>query len=246
MITTTSWKTTSLSVRTPVSTVYDQIITDLIDAKDLLTEEYPDTGERIRVNKFAAAALLARVYLYKGDYTKAEAEASSVIDNASVYNLANVLSNVFLAGSSESIWELKTANRFPFAVYEAGQFIPFVQGGNPDYYLTDQLIGNFEAGDQRRQIWVDSTNFEGTNYYYPKKYTVRRGESDMPHYGKLCRLLRLAEQYLIRAEARPSRTILMVQLQTLIFCEQELVCQIYLQSLNHDEVINAIMQERRN
>src|SRR5262249_3667955 len=89
------------AARTPQADVYKQMITDLKEARDLLTSQYVDasamktTGERTRPNKWAATALLARVYLYTKDYAKAEAIAGDVVGNTPTYQI-NRLYNAFL------------------------------------------------------------------------------------------------------------------------------------------------------
>ncbi len=50
--------------------VFRELVTDLQEAESLLTEEYP-TGQPVRANKFAAMALLARVYLFQADWQNA-------------------------------------------------------------------------------------------------------------------------------------------------------------------------------
>jgi hypothetical protein len=93
--------------------VYKQIIADLIESKDLMYSSYPDatllgtTGERVRPTKWAAEALLARVYLYTGEYAKAEVEASGIINNTSLYGPLPALNSVFLKNSLEAIWQLQ-------------------------------------------------------------------------------------------------------------------------------------------
>jgi starch-binding outer membrane protein, SusD/RagB family len=61
------------------------------------------------------------------------------------------------------------------------------------------LLAAFEPNDLRRANWVDSTDLSGIHYYYPCKYKVKVG-SGYPSPENYT-LLRLAEQYLIRAEA---------------------------------------------
>lgn len=97
--------------------VYSQIISDLKDAISLLYSNYPGSGEKIRANKWVACALLAKVYLYNGDYTNAQLQASAVI-NSGKYSLNN-LNNVFLANNSEAIFQCWNVNG-----YVAFNFIP--------------------------------------------------------------------------------------------------------------------------
>jgi starch-binding outer membrane protein, SusD/RagB family len=65
--------------------IYDNVVADLAQAKELLNLDPADNG---RVNKFAAAALLARVHFQMGNYTQAADECTYVMDqNAGRYNL---------------------------------------------------------------------------------------------------------------------------------------------------------------
>src|SRR5690606_1485197 len=72
--------------RTPQTEVYESIIDDLSAAKQLLPDEYP-SDDRVRANKGAATALLARVYLYSGDFFNGETEASAIIAMTDRYEL---------------------------------------------------------------------------------------------------------------------------------------------------------------
>src|SRR5258708_238521 len=201
----TDFHETALLPRSSQVQVYKQIVDDLKAAQNLLESDYSvGLGERIRPNKWAATALLARAYLYTDDWANAEAQATAIINNTSLYNLVYNLNYVFNANSVEAIWQLKqnTAN-LPFnATQEGVAFIPST-GNVPTYNLTNLLLNSFEIKDLRRQVWVDSTIYQGSTYYYPFKYTLGPADmkpgSDAPQYYMI---LRLAEQYLIRGEAR--------------------------------------------
>jgi len=192
--------------RIPKAQIFQQIIADLKDAQNLLTSGYVDgtllikTGERTRPNKWSATALLARVYLYVGDWTNAETLASLVINNSALYSLAT-LNNVFLMNSNEAIWQLQPVNTNITNTQDARQFIIPATGPGSGWpvYLSNNLLNSFEAGDLRRTNWVDSISITGTTYYYPYKYKVNIPRAQLKEY---LMILRLGEQYLIRAEAR--------------------------------------------
>jgi len=204
LISSTSWSDNKSIRRSSSSDVYSKIILDLKEAKNLLPLDYSSYGEeRIRPTKWTAAAMLARAYLFIGDYSNAEAEADSVISNSSLFSLNSSLADVFLANSSESIWQLQILDQYPYATMDGNQFIPADTTSSPYYYLTDQLINDFEQGDKRRINWVDSTHFSDVYYYYPYKYKVSQGVSGS--ISEYYMVLRLAEQFLIRAEARASK-----------------------------------------
>jgi hypothetical protein len=67
--------------------------------------------------------------------------------------------------------------------------------------LSPQFLNVFEAGDFRRKggNWVDSVVVGGNTYFYPAKYKAKITTGSVTEYMMM---FRLAEQYLIRAEAR--------------------------------------------
>ncbi|GAA0557833.1 RagB/SusD family nutrient uptake outer membrane protein [Chitinophaga japonensis] len=187
---------------------YDQIILDLLEARQLLRDEYvaadalSPTNERVRPTSWAAAALLARAYLYRGDYLNAEKQASDVINHGSLYSLPN-LDAAFLKNSTEAIWQLQPVGIQKDRNTGEGKLfvLPDTGPDNRNYpvYLSDHLVDSFEAGDQRRVQWIDSVMANGNTYHYASKYKI--GWEDVPT-AEYVVVLRLGEQYLIRAEAR--------------------------------------------
>jgi len=206
---TTNYKVNAVLPRTPQKIVYEQIISDLKEAKEMLSNNYVSPGtlsiteERVRPTKWAAAALLARVYLYNRDYLKAESEATNVISNVELYNITDVaLKDVFLKNSREAIWQLQPTGGGAQTNSKEGQvFVPLEgQPFSVPVYLNTYLVSSFEAGDQRKDGWVNSIAVGGETYYYNYKYKI--GLVDRSEPTEYSMVLRLAEQYLIRAEAR--------------------------------------------
>jgi len=187
--------------------VYQQIINDLKDASDLLNSNYVDesditsTSERIRPNKGAAAALLARVYLYIGDYAAAENEANAVLTN-SQYQLVQDINEVFLINSTEAIWQLGVPSPSTYSTVDGYNFILTTAPSSVAPALTatisPDLLNSFEWNDQRRIKWIGAitTTSPDTTYYFPYKY-----KSNGLPVTEYTMMLRLAEQYLIHAEA---------------------------------------------
>lgn len=199
LITTTNVNETALAPRTAVTTVYNQIIADLKDAQTQIDTANASSSNRTRANKWSATAMLARVYLYLGDWANAEVQATNVINNTGLYNLLTTtnLSNVFLANSTEAIWQLYSSGNNGFTQMGTS-FLPG-SSTTPKYVLTNQLLNAFENGDKRKTAWVNSINVSGTLYYYPYKYKqYTTTTTGIEYYMQL----RLAEQFLIRAEAR--------------------------------------------
>jgi hypothetical protein len=192
LITTTNVTVNALSSKIASKQVYQQIIADLNDAVLLLPSAYTGDGQKIRANKWAAVTLLAKSYLYNGDYTNAEIQATQVITSGQYSILAN-LNTVFLANSNEAIWQTWNANG-----YTTINSIP--SSGKPSYQIAPSLRNAFETGDKRQINWIKSTTISGTTYSYPYKYkqrTITTGTN-----AEYTMNLRLAEVYLIRGEAR--------------------------------------------
>jgi len=196
---TTDYKVNMMLTRTPAADVYKQIINDLTDARDLLSSTYLNfniispSPDHVRPTRAAAAALLARAYLYAGDYSHAETAATEVIDNP-VYGLTT-LDSVFLKNSREAIWQLPAL----ITGYNDMDANTFILTAAPDLYhpfvISVDLDNAFETGDLRSSKWVGT--FSG--YRFPRKYKAGTYLDPVTEYVMM---LRLGEQYLIRAEAR--------------------------------------------
>jgi hypothetical protein len=178
----------------PRQQVYDQIIADLLQARELLTDVYPGHG-RVRPNLMAASALLARVYLYQNRYSDAIALATSVI-GSNLYLPLPAPASVFLKDSREAIWQLMPS----VGSGVSGSVADVVLYQRIATSLTPQLLAAFEPGDLRRQAWIVNNVVSGTTYTTANKYKDKgfTGNTAPTEYYMV---LRLAEQYLIRAEA---------------------------------------------
>ncbi len=208
----TDWNKTSTLAGTSSADVYKQIVQDLLDAKGSLASSYiMGKGERIRATKWAACALLSRVYLYQGDWADAEAMADSIIANTTLFGLTTDLTKAFNSNSTEAIWQIQQNSSdyntgFNNGTLDGKNYIPANTSTPMTYYLSAQQVAAFEPGDKRYAQWVSSFVYagDGKTYYYPYKYTLgpsqtQYGSSTIPQYYMA---LRLAELYLIRAEAR--------------------------------------------
>ncbi len=180
--------------------VFGYLIADLEEADTLLVAGYP-SANRFRPNRFTAKALLARLYLYTGNDAKAEATSSAIIASG-LYSLV-LLPAVFTGSSSaETIWSLMRDNG---NTHEGSFFVPASTTSRPLFQLTTQLLAAFEPNDQRKLItangWLGRNTVSGIDYYYPNKYKLRTLTSGNAP-TEFVIVFRVAEQYLIRAEAR--------------------------------------------
>ncbi len=198
-ITTTDYQANSSAGRIHVDEVYASIVADLQIAEQIMVDDYSfSNNRRTQPNRNVAQAMLARVYLYMGDFEKAEHYATMIIDNGARFSLESDLNSVFLSSSQEAIWQLHPVT--PENSTPQGQrFVitsdPAVSGKAS---LRKSFLECFEADDQRRMSWVGTFINGGDTLYYPFKYKVVFAPTITEHSV----VLRLAEQYLIRAEAR--------------------------------------------
>lgn len=194
-------KTIMLS-RSPVAKVYDQIITDLTEAKSLLVDDFSvGKNERVRINRWFAEALLARVYLYAGKNQDAVNSATAVINKTEYFSLEQDLTKVFSAASREAIFQLKPNNTngtLRNATPEGYMFLPTVNGFGSAFTFTQEFLNAFDVNDQRKTQWM--LDVSGT--LIPYKYIIGGANATpmgvQPQYYMV---MRLAEMYLIRAEA---------------------------------------------
>lgn len=258
LILSTQYTETAIVPRTPAAQLYQQIVQDLKDATGLLSPSYLDasiikaTTERTRPTKWAANALLARTYLYTNDYSDAEAQAGLVIADSPQYKLSS-LAGVFLKNSSEAIWQLQPVVA-GYNTWDAREFIIPSTGlstGVP-VYLSNRLLNAFDSADQRKSNWINNVTLSGTKYYYPFKYKVNvlnnlitNSNSGMTEYTMV---LRLAEQYLIRAEARAQQGNISGTsgaIADLNVIRMRAGLPVYAGAPDKDSVLAAIMHERR-
>ncbi|HEX4851004.1 MAG TPA: RagB/SusD family nutrient uptake outer membrane protein, partial [Puia sp.] len=129
-------------------------------------------------------------------------EATEVINNTNLYDTVP-LNKVFLKNSKEAIWQLQPVNVSPTTnTQDAYLFILPSTGPNTDQnpiYLSDNVVNNFDSGDNRKAVWTGNVTISGVRYYYPNKYTNVIPNSPVTEY---LMVLRLGDLYLIRAEAR--------------------------------------------
>lgn len=178
--------------RATVADIYTLITTDLEEATATLGDA--GTSGATTISGYAAKALLARVNLYTGDNAAAEANAADVIGSGN-YAVTGVLysSNFGVAeadgqGSNESIFELlftdEDSNSMSFFARPNGNGGRFEYGPEPAY------PGIYDAADTR----FDSNLRTYSGALRLGKYFRTNGSDNFI-------VVRLAEMYLIRAEA---------------------------------------------
>jgi hypothetical protein len=262
---TTDPQVNTLLARAPKDQVYQQIVRDLKDADELLSSNYLDetllasSTERIRPTKWAAEAMLARVYLFTGDYSNAETQSYLLISNPSLFSLST-LNNAFLKtslGNKEAIWQVQPTV-LSYNTQEATTFILPTSGpsGLNPVYLSSMLLNSFEVGDLRSKPknWLDTLRVTGTLYSYPFKYKLYLPDNTISattgsaNQKEFLMMLRLGEQYLIRAEVRARLGNLQGAITDLDIIRQRAGLPLIANTnpgINQSALIDKIMHERQ-
>lgn len=197
LILTSDYRVNAIASSNTDKQIYDQIIKDLTESKAQLADNYPST-ERIRVNKWAATALLARAFLYSEDWNNAAKQATEVISRSDLYNLLDDLDQVFLRNSKETILQF-APTLLSGNTNEGAAFILIAPPGPSNLVtLSQDLVDNFSEDDLRLKKWVGAFTSGTNKWHYAYKYKIRTGATPRSEYSMV---IRLAELYLIRAEA---------------------------------------------
>jgi hypothetical protein len=193
-------KVGDVRARSTVSETYTFILDELTTALGLLNEGQRDPAF---VNDATVRALLARVYLYQKDYVAAADYASQVIADGA-FTLAEPAdyATIFTdRQTSESIFELAFdgQNRSRFNGQTYSRFDAFNTEVN---FLADSMLNEFFQG-RPGDVRANLVDFDPENNPYIAPSTLGRTQKyrgevneDNPAY-----IIRLAEMYLIRAEA---------------------------------------------
>ncbi len=190
--------------RSTVAECYTRAIDDLTMARDLLPGE-----NDVYATSFAASAVLARLYLQMGNFSAAATEANNVIENGT-FTLTSTPFRAFnnSENSTEDIFAIQK-NSTSSVNWLTVMYGSLAGAGRGDYEIQPAFLARFDPADLRGR-YQENTQ-EGytigniTMMYYKGVGTILNyGGINTAKWGDYYRnipLIRLAEMYLIRAEA---------------------------------------------
>jgi starch-binding outer membrane protein, SusD/RagB family len=209
-----AWK---LNTRVPKEQVYEQIITDLNDAKGNLPLSYSgsDVG---RATAGAARTLLAKVLMWNGRYKEAATELEAVY-NSGQYALLEEYSSVFDINNenNEEIvfsvqyitgpYNLYHTLMYRFLPFDSGnKLLPLGQSSQTGFNIpTTDLIESFEEGDERLSMidfsWVTDKDptYQDSIVPFTKKY-MDPGHTQLYETGNDVKVFRYPHVLLMLAE----------------------------------------------
>lgn len=177
--------------RSPKADVYKQVEADLNNAIAVLPAVQTQKG---RITKYAAQALLGKVYLYQNKFDMAKTVLESVI-SSNAFSLVSDFSSIFLkAGENgaESVFEIQYSNASPYynwsfekrgqgnyAVQQCGirglngsALMPYASGWSTNL-PAQNLASAYEAGDKRKGVTVlDIEAYKNANPSFNITYQV--------------------------------------------------------------------------
>lgn len=190
--------------------LYDLIESDLQTAIGLLPTASLGTSNVYRASKGAAEALLSRVFLYDSKFAEAASMASQAMatlglgdDGTGLMGPDGYVEGFSTFPNPESIFEIEIRSNDWSTVDGVNNSVSSLAANvfaSAQFILTasDELIESYEEGDIRRDTWTETTRSgaDGT-VYRSNKWLGAKGDflENLP-------IIRAAELYLIRAEAR--------------------------------------------
>lgn len=197
-------------LRSPKADVYKQIEADLNTAISILPAIQVQKG---RITKYAAQALLGKVFLYQKKYTEAAAMLENVI-TSNAFSLVSNFASIFLStgeNGPESVFEIQYSNTSPYynwggvtrgqgnlSVQQCGvrglngtAAMPYASGWSTNL-PTQNLANAYAAGDQRKAATIldieayktANPSFNITYQVAPYKNTGLYNQKYLPRKGE--------------------------------------------------------------
>jgi starch-binding outer membrane protein, SusD/RagB family len=195
----------SYPARKTVGDVYDQVVADLLASVPLLPAVNPRKDDAGFATLTTSNALLAKVYLYMGDWQKAADYATTVITTSGLSLFAAADYTTWDKGGywgsggpgAEIIFQVDgSEGNTSHGYWEAISYM-MDPDGYGDCAASNDVRSLYEAGDVRAALFLQPTKYPGE--YWSLKYPGRLGKTPKREYNTP--VLRLSEMYLIRAEA---------------------------------------------
>ncbi len=185
----------ALPTRETVKSNHDKIVADLVEAEKLIAV---NNGAG-RVNKATVQGLLARTYLYRGDWQKCvDAATTSLTANANVGAIAN-FPRIWKDETTEGVlFKLLIQEKDNISVGVNYSQTAAASGTRSEYVVDYDLYTKYKATDVRKAAYFVTSKFSGVDYnHISKNFGRATGRANVVD----IKVLRVAEVLLSRAEA---------------------------------------------
>lgn len=189
--------------RSTLRETYDQIVADFKKALETLGKDKQTNSGKI--NYWAAEALLARTYLYLGDWANAYSSAVDVINNSpyALYGRSEYTSVWRQQGSNESLFEVLTTDQSNTGLNSIGNYTR--PSGYAEFAGSARFVAFTQSGhtgDIRLELLREEQSSRGQNKgVYTLKYRGQAGAANTTALNNF-KVIRLSEVFLIAAEAQ--------------------------------------------
>jgi hypothetical protein len=200
------------TLRSPVADVYNQIIQDLQNAIAVLPLANAVSASG-RPSKGAAQTLLGKVYLTMGNKSSAAQVLTEVYTSTQYGLLTNYadLWSITNKNTRESIFEVQFkggSSTGPNSLYY-DDFAPYQNAGGLTFgggmnQVTDNLFNEYEPGDTRRNLSIDTGYYVGASFVhikFPKKWVDNTVTKSALYCHNNFIVLRYADLLLMLSEA---------------------------------------------
>lgn len=176
--------------RPTVQETYNEILEDLLSAKDLIGNNSVTSG---RASKSTVYALLSRVYLYMGDYAKVAEYGQLALDNAvgEMGNLAGPIAAPTPPATTPTVesdfvkvWDDVSVKGvlLKLPIRDTDQIIPgnsYFQGSpnarKSEYVASKELADLYKSTDIRKDTYIANSKYAGKFFNHIIKYDGRPG-----------------------------------------------------------------------
>ncbi|MFN8250457.1 MAG: RagB/SusD family nutrient uptake outer membrane protein [Ferruginibacter sp.] len=192
--------------------VYDQIISDITNAKTLLASATNILGST-RFSSHSAIALEARARLYMQDWAGAKTAAETII-NAGLYPLATTSADISAMWKTDLNKEVITQvvvskpNELPNVNSIYLGFVAATGKFTPDFIPSQWVVDFYDNADFRKAVYFEKKTLTIQGVDYPNIWLVNKYPGNpalftgaTTNYAQQPKIFRSAEMYLISAEA---------------------------------------------
>ncbi|MEC4036812.1 RagB/SusD family nutrient uptake outer membrane protein [Myroides odoratimimus] len=231
-VTSIDYNTNTKIKKTTYIEVLNLIEADLLNAIDFIEIEFHKN--KYYPNKSNALLLLAKNYLLKKDYIKAEITAKELLSIPNIKIEKDPL-KTFKKNASSTLWQLDKNSPTTYT-YEADNFS--FKTFPPSLTLSNHILSIFTNDDLRKSAWINKVNKNNLTLYHSYKYKNINNNTDENSI-----VFRIEEAYFILAEAYIYQDKPQLAIQILNTIKQRANTNTLSENLDKQQIITELLKE---